>query len=207
MKCSLVAFPESSTREELDAIRNALYQGGFRYTNHSLAMTSHVTLAQLKAASDPQALKSHFSLAVCPQTKISLQDFSLLAQEHTWIHKFPEWKEKYPQGATWIAFHFQSPEMQQLAKNLMIIAQKLHLDESFVYAQGIAQVQGIPDEEIQLFDYLANHLNLCNYARPEKSAEALNFISSQFKRKKLIFDRIALCIEQEMIWELPFQSS
>lgn len=69
MKCSLVALPEPSIREELDAIRNALYQAGFRYTNHSLAMTSHVTLAQLKAASDPQVLKFHLSSVVCPQKK------------------------------------------------------------------------------------------------------------------------------------------
>lgn len=207
MNYTLVALPEQAIGDELDNIRNLLYQGGFRYTNHPLRMTSHVTLTQLKISSDPQALKSLFASAINHQTTILIDHFSLIAQEHTWIAKIPEWKAKYPQGATWIAFLFKSFALEQLAKKLMIRAQNLNLDESFAYAQGIAQLQGIPDEEIQLFDYLANHLNLCNYAYPQKSAEALSFISSQFKRKKLIFDRIAFFAEQEMIWELPFQGS
>lgn len=135
-----------------------------------------------------------------------IQDFSLVAQPHTWIANFPEWQRKYPQGCGRVALRFQSSELQALAGKLIQTAKNLKSDRSFDYAKAIASVQGIPDQEIQLFDYLANHINLCNYARLEKIEEAVSYFHAQFALKERSMDRVALVSEeQELIRDAPLR--
>lgn len=69
--------------------------------------------------------------------------------------------------SNWIALSFDSPELRGYAK---------------LISQHISGSQAVN----------ADHLNLCNYARPEKSEEAIAYIKSQNLPEELLVDQIAV---------------
>ena len=81
------------------------------------------------------------------------------------------------------------------------------IDISLKYAQNIANAQGCPTKNLNIFNYLANHMNICNYIRLEKMKEAESFFKENFQDTKILFDKIALVDNQHhILWSIDLSS-
>ena len=71
------------------------------------------------------------------------------------------------------------------------------IDISLKYAQNIANAQGCPTE----------NLNIFNYIRLEKMKEAESFFKENFQDTKIPFDKIALVDNQQhILWSISLSS-
>ena len=134
--------------------------------------------------------------------------FLIVLQEHTWIYKFPEWADKYPKWCGRFTLFFpNNQQFVKIAQKIRKLTIKLGIDISLKYAQNIANAQGYSTENLNIFNYLANHMNICNYIRLEKMKEAESFFKENFQDTKIPFDKIALVDNQHhILWSIDLSS-
>ena len=73
----------------------------------------------------------------------------------------------------------------------MDVANKYSLDESYAYVQDIIKSQNIEiQSDINMFDYIANHMNICNYIRLEKIKSAREIFENEFNYDRIPIDKI-----------------
>ena len=207
MSYTIVALPKDQYLIKLNTIKNHFYLNNFRYTIKTCQENAHITLLQLDW-DIPNTLEEDIK-HLLKKKKINLiWDFSIVLQEHTWIYKFPEWVDKYPKWCGRFALFF--PNNQQfikIAQKIRKLTIKLGIDISLKYAQNIANAQGCPTENLNIFNYLANHMNICNYIRLEKMKEAESFFKENFQDTKILFDKIALVDNQHhILWSIDLSS-
>jgi hypothetical protein len=74
----------------------------------------------------------------------------------------------------------------------------LGIDTSLVYAQKIASTKwkSIKTQE-DIYQYIANHMNICNYVRLEKADEAVAHFLHHFPDKEICIDTLALVSDEQ----------
>ena len=108
--------------------------------------------------------------------------------------------EKYPDGSAWVALYFKDSNLQNLAKLIdeYLIDKGISLTKEYVKALGL-------DPEIDLYSKIADHMNLCNYARVERAEEARKYVLKNAPKSFLI-DTVALRNEVgEIVWEIKLK--
>lgn len=207
MSYTIVALPKDQYLIKLNTIKNYFYLNNFRYTIKTCQENAHITLLQLDW-DIPDTLEEDIKYLLKKEKINLIWDFSIVLQEHTWIYKFPEWADKYPKWCGRFALFF--PNNQQfikIAQKIRKLTIKLGIDISLKYAQNIANAQGCPTENLNIFNYLANHMNICNYIRLEKMKEAESFFKENFQDTKIPFDKIALVDNQQhILWYISLSS-
>ena len=207
MSYTIVALPKDQYLIKLNTIKNYFYLNNFRYTIKTCQENAHITLLQLDW-DIPDTLEEDIKYLLKKEKINLIWDFSIVLQEHTWIYKFPEWADKYPKWCGRFALFF--PNNQQfikIAQKIRKLTIKLGIDISLKYAQNIANAQGYSTENLNIFNYLANHMNICNYIRLEKMKEAESFFKENFQDTKIPFDKIALVDNQQhILWSIDLSS-
>lgn len=204
---TIVALPKDPYLIKLNTIKNYFYLNNFRYTIKTCQENAHITLLQLDW-DIPDTLEEDIKHLLKKEKINLIWDFSIVLQEHTWIYKFPEWANKYPKWCGRFTLFF--PNNQQfikIAQKIRKLTIKLGIDISLKYAQNIANAQGYSTENLNIFNYLANHMNICNYIRLEKMKEAESFFKENFQDTKILFDKIALVDnKQNILWSIDLSS-
>ena len=207
MSYTIVALPKDQYLIKLNTIKNYFYLNNFRYTIKTCQENAHITLLQLDW-DIPDTLEEDIKHLLKKEKINLIWDFSIVLQEHTWIYKFPEWADKYPKWCGRFALFF--PNNQQfikIAQKIRKLTIKLGIDISLKYAQNIANAQGYSTENLNIFNYLANHMNICNYIRLDRMKEAESFFKEKFQYTKILFDRIALVDnKQNILWSIYLNS-
>lgn len=207
MSYTIVALPKDPYLIKLNTIKNYFYLNNFRYTIKTCQENAHITLLQLDW-DIPDTLEEDIKHLLKKEKINLIWDFSIVLQEHTWIYKFPEWANKYPKWCGRFTLFF--PNNQQfikIAQKIRKLTIKLGIDISLKYAQNIANAQGYPTENLNIFNYLANHMNICNYIRLDKMKEAESFFKEKFQYTKIPFDKIALVDnKQNILWSIYLSS-
>ena len=207
MSYTIVALPKDPYLIKLNTIKNYFYLNNFRYTIKTCQENAHITLLQLDW-DIPDTLEEDIKHLLKKEKINLIWDFSIVLQEHTWIYKFPEWANKYPKWCGRFTLFF--PNNQQfikIAQKIRKLTIKLGIDISLKYAQNIANAQGYPTENLNIFNYLANHMNICNYIRLDKMKEAESFFKEKFQYTKIPFDKIALIDnKQNILWSISLSS-
>ena len=207
MSYTIVALPKDQYSIKLNTIKNYFYLNNFRYTIKTCQENAHITLLQLDW-DIPDTLEEDIKHLLKKEKINLIWDFSIVLQEHTWIYKFPEWANKYPKWCGRFTLFF--PNNQQfikIAQKIRKLTIKLGIDISLKYAQNIANAQDYPTENLNIFNYLANHMNICNYIRLDKMKEAKSFFKENFQDTKIPFDKIALVDnKQNILWSIYLSS-
>ena len=207
MSYTIVALPKDEYLIKLNTIKNYFYLNNFRYTIKTCQENAHITLLQLDW-DIPDTLEEDIKHLLKKEKINLIWDFSIVLQEHTWIYKFPEWANKYPKWCGRFTLFF--PNNQQfikIAQKIRKLTIKLGIDISLKYAQNIANAQDYPTENLNIFNYLANHMNICNYIRLDKMKEAKSFFKENFQDTKIPFDKIALVDnKQNILWSIYLSS-
>jgi hypothetical protein len=71
------------------------------------------------------------------------------------------------------------------------MAKLLHIDDMASYIDKIKSLKNKDEQSNNILDYTANHMNICNYALPEKASEAKAIIE-KYIPKEITFDTLAL---------------
>jgi hypothetical protein len=170
-KYTIVALPEQGALQTLNEIRRYLYTNDYRYSNQPPVNDVHITLAQAEIAEGnlevlQESLKA--KLETLPSFEIS---YAYVTDK---VHPA---NEKYPQGSAWISLYFEDPQLQALARLIdsHLLAERISTTKEYVAELGLD-----PNED--LYSKIADHLNLCNYARVEKAAEAKKYVEDNAPR-------------------------
>jgi hypothetical protein len=125
------------------------------------------------------------------EKSFTLSDFVVHTEEHKRIFDIPEKKEKYPDWCGRFTLLFPNNEhLVNTSKKIMDIANKYWIDETFEYAHKMAWYEKKDINNINIHDFIANHMNICNYIRLEKMEEAKAIFESEFKHNSILIDRI-----------------
>ncbi len=120
-----------------------------------------------------------------------LHDFKVHTEEHKRIFDVHEKKKKYPNWCWWFTILFPNNEyLISASKNIIAIANKYWIDETFDYARTMAWYEKKDTNNINIHDFIANHMNICNYIRLEKMEEAKTIFESEFNHNSILIDRI-----------------
>ncbi len=109
----------------------------------------------------------------------------------------------YPNGRWWVSILFENKgnELWFLAKEVITMAKLLHIDDMVSYIDKIKSLKNKDEQSNNILDYTANHMNICNYALPEKASEAKAIIE-KYIPKGITFDTLAL---RNLNWENEFE--
>jgi hypothetical protein len=187
----IVALPDDNNLKKLNLIRHYLYTNGFRYDNNAPKNDVHITLCQINTENSKLVLEDF-------KQSIERKGFKKFNVKYDHItNKLKEPNIMYPLGNSWIALFFKDDNLKDLAKELDTVLKILTISATEDY---IAPFRTDIDQDI--YDLTANHLNLCNYALPERSLEASNYIENEAP-KNFEIDKIALRDEKgKILWTI-----
>ena len=190
MSYTIVALPEESVLKELQSIRNFFYNHNFRYYNKPVSDKAHISLSVL-ADEIPEWFVSELIKNFEREKSFTLSNFIIRTQEHKRIYDIPEKREKYPNWCWWFTILFPNNKLLiNTSKKVLTIANKYWIDKTFEYAYKMAWYEKKDIDNINIHDFIANHMNICNYIRLEKMSEAKTIFESEFKRNSILIDRI-----------------
>lgn len=200
----IVALPEKNQKKYLNNLKNKLYTWWYRYSSKPSSSDVHITLTQiffediwsiktLKKAIIELA-KKHKSFSL-PYLKVTDKINKEVENE--------ELKKQYPNWWWWVSLFFENKnnELWLLTTELIEIAKWLNIDDMSSYIDKIKTVKPKHKRTKNILDYTANHMNICNYALPEKTKEAKAIIEKTIQ-KKIKFDTLAL---RNLNWKNEFE--
>lgn len=174
-KYTLAVLPEKSALNRLNAARAHLYINGFRYNNNPPKNDVHITVAELRT--HPSRLE-----ALRVELKELLRDTPPFTVSYNHItNKVHPANDKYPDGSAWIALYFKEEKLRDLARiiDTYLIKKGESATKEYVDSLGIS-------EQDDLYSQIANHMNLCNYARVSKAQEARRYVDMNAPRSFII---------------------
>ena len=190
MSYTIVALPEDNVLKELQSIRDYFYQNNFRYNNKPVSDLAHISLSVISDNMSDWFI-SDLTESFKWEESFTLSNFLVHTEEHKRIYDIPEKREKYPNWCWWFTILFPYNEhLINTSKKIIDIADKYWIDETFEYARTMAWYGKKDTNNINIHDFIANHMNICNYIRLEKMEEAKAIFESQFKHNSILIDRI-----------------
>ena len=200
----IVALPAKTQRKKLNTLKNKLYTWGYRYSLKTSSSDVHITLVQISF--EEKWLIDILQTAIIELTN-KYKSFYLPYIEITnKINKKSrndELNKKYPNWWWWISLLFENKdnELWSITKKLIKIAKLLNIDDMNSYIDKIKTVKPQYKRTNNILDYTSNHMNICNYALPEKTNEAKSIIEKNIP-KKIKFDTLAL---RNCDWNTEFE--
>ena len=190
MSYTVVALPEDNVLKELQSIRDYFYQNNFRYYNKPVSDLAHISLSVINDNLTDSFI-SELTKIFEWEKPFNLTNFIVHTQEHKRIFDIPEKKEKYPDWCGRFTLLFPNNEHLISTSNKIIdIANKYWIDETFEYARKMAWYEKKDINNINIHDFIANHMNICNYIRLEKIEKAKKIFESEFKHDSILIDKI-----------------
>lgn len=200
----IVALPEKKQKEYLNELKNKLYTWWYRYSKKPSSSDVHVTLIQV-------SFENNWIIAILKKQIIEVaknyKKFSLPYTEVTdKINKNIEDEElskKYPNWRWRISFLFNNKNnnLWSITEECIKICDQLKINDIDSYIERIKIVKPKSKWTDEILDYTANHMNICNYALPEKTKEAKSIIEKHTS-KEIIFDTLAL---RNRDWKYEFE--
>jgi len=200
----IVLIPEKKQRDRLNNLKNKLYAWWYRYTSRGNSHDVHISLNEIYF--DDMWLITTIKEKLSKIAK-RYKPFTLPYLEITdKIYKQTnnkELNEKYPNGRWWVSILFNNKdnELWFLAEELITMAKLLHIDDMASYIDKIKSLKNKDEQSNNILDYTANHMNICNYALPEKASEAKAIIE-KYIPKEITFDTLAL---RNLDWKNEFE--
>ena len=181
MSYTIVALPEDNVLKELQSIRD---------NNKTVSDLAHISLSVISDNMSDWFI-SDLTESFKWEESFTLSNFLVHTEEHKRIYDIPEKREKYPNWCWWFTILFPYNEhLINTSKKIIDIADKYWIDETFEYARTMAWYGKKDTNNINIHDFIANHMNICNYIRLEKMEEAKAIFESQFKHNSILIDRI-----------------
>jgi hypothetical protein len=159
MTYHIVALPEKKDLIFLNNLRNYIYQNDFRFKNKPLSSDTHITLTEIDT-------EDIYQLQRVLQKNASLfQPFTITKEEWelTKENKNPNYKSN--KAYTWIALKF--PQRKKLFQKLDSITKDLEINRNGEYIRNVKRIE----KRVNNNECIANHINLSNFTRREKSNE------------------------------------
>lgn len=199
MPLTLVALPQYDTLHQLNILKNYYYQNWFRVTPQICTENAHITLLELKHKIPP-IFQTELRRLLAEEPPIILTHFHLFSKEHTWVSEIPELAEKFPNGCGRFTLLFpQNQKLVSLVKKIRKLALACDIDRSLEYVHRILEATWEKKVRVNIFDYLCNHMNLCNYMHFDRVWEAKAIFEKTFQAQEIVFDNIALVDEKHKI--------
>ncbi len=192
MGLTLVALPEDNVLQQLNQLKSYYYQNWFRATSKPCTENSHITLLELKHKIPP-IFQTELKKLLAEEPAITLTKFHVFSKEHTWVSEIPELAEKFPNGCGRFTLLFpQNQKLVSLVKKIRKLALACDIDRSLEYVHKILEATWEKKVRVNIFDYLCNHMNLCNYIHFDRVWEAKAIFEKTFQAQEIVFDKVAL---------------
>ncbi|PZM86354.1 MAG: hypothetical protein DLD55_05880 [candidate division SR1 bacterium] len=192
MPLTLVALPEDTTLQQLNQLKSYYYQNGFRVKPQTCKENAHITLLELKQKIPP-IFQTELRKLLAEESAITLTKFHVFSKEHIWVSEIPHLVERFPNGCGRFTLLFpQNQKLVSLVKKIRKLALACDIDRSLEYAHRILEATGEKKVRVNIFDYLCNHMNLCNYIHFDRVGEAKAIFEKTFHAQEIVFDNIAL---------------
>ncbi len=194
-RCTIVALPEKNTLGALNELKNYFGTLGFTYKNKASTSDVHLSLAEVLCdLGDVEVMRTELAKAVADVAPISSKYTEIMNEKRGPIPGKCEYEN------CWVAVLFEDAGLQDLSA--VVDACLVSLGKSTT-GEYISRIQdGIYHGNNTTETVIANHMNLCNYCRPEKSEEAREMIIRSIP-PEITFDRIALRLpDGSHAWEI-----
>lgn len=207
MGLTLVILPQDNTLQELNQLKNYYYQNWFRAKPQICKENAHITLLELNQKI-PLIFQTELRKLLTREKPITLSKFHIYSEKHKWASEIPELVEKFPYGCGWFTLLFpENQKLISLVKKIRKLASVYNIDRSLEYVHRIIEATWEKKVRINIFDYLCNHMNLCNYIRFDRIWEAKAIFEKTFYAQEIVFDKIALVDERhKIIWIISLHS-
>lgn len=179
----IVALPKSEDLRKLNDLRNYFYSNSFRFSNEPTKSDTHITLAQGSCnKTQIPDLKERImrELTTC-------KPFNISYTRVTKDERMPV-AGKCNFSSYWIALLFDDKNLKRLGKEIDTILKEKGMSTTAEYISKI--LSDLHKGQKLQKEVIANHINLCNYCRPEKADEAVELIVKSVT-KEITIDRIA----------------
>ena len=200
----IVLIPEKSQRDILNNLKNKLYIWWYRYSTKPSSSDIHISLNQISFDDSwlISTIKEETIKIAKKHKPFSLPYIEVTDKIYTET-KNKELNQKYPNWWWWVSLLFENKdnELWSLTKELITIAKWLHIDDIVSYIDKIKSLKNKNERTDNILDHTANHMNICNYALPEKTKEAKSMIEKNIP-KEIRFDTLAL---RNSNWENEFE--
>ncbi len=190
---TLVALPEINTKNKLNKLKEYFYTHDFRYYNKNEISDVHLTLSKVLINESQEQLLKNLIVNLIKDSK----PFEVTPQTISTEIKPPS--NKYPHGHAWISMLFKDEQLKILFNKIDQFLTKNNWNGNQEYVQKIQEIEN--NFNLTANDCIANHLNLCNYARPDMAEKAKQLINQEAPKQFLI-DTIALRKDTGHVWEL-----
>ena len=176
----ITLVPEDNTLKLLDDVKSYFYANDFKFKRKVNASNSHITISECKEPVSWKKFKEDLLIITS-----NFYAIEATVQRITDEIKFTE---KHPDGEGWVALLFDDENIKKLFYKLenYLDDQTISLNNEYIDAIRTERC-----EQLEIFDCIANHLNLCNHCRPEKIMDAKGYIEKSVP-KNIIFDKIVI---------------
>lgn len=194
IKFAIIAIPEITILTKLNNLKKYFYTNSFRYENKSNITDVHVTLASgICDETDIENIKKGISKTIKKYKPIKTKYLNVTNERRGPVQGKCEFDN------VWVAFLFDDPLLKKLAIDIdsYLVSKDISITEEYINS-----IKSFYNNKIDKEFIIANHMNLCNYCRPEKSEEAKRLIE-KIMLSEIIFDHVALRLKSgSHAWEI-----
>lgn len=179
----IVALPKADDIEKLNKLRNYFYVNNFRYANKPNKSDAHITLAQgICEEFQIDSLRSIFESSIKNWKPFKVSYTRITSDKRGPVPGKCEYEN------AWVALLFDDQRLRKLSEQIDSVLDEQKMSVTSEYVSKI--VTDLYSGENLNREVIANHINLCNYCRPEKAKEAVALIENKAP-KEITIDRIA----------------
>ncbi|MDQ3099596.1 MAG: hypothetical protein M3Q44_07680 [bacterium] len=153
----------------------------------------HITLSKVNISQSEEEILKNDIDNLMQGTK----QFQVKYQDIVSVLRLPS--TKYPDGHAWVSMTFQDNNLFKLFQDTNNYLTSKGWNGNEEYINNIKELE--QNHSLKLTDCIANHLNLCNYAKPDMAEEAKDIIIRKAPRT-FIIDSIALRKDSSHAWEI-----
>jgi len=190
----IVALPQDKQKTQLNQLKNRLYTWWYRYSNKPNSSDVHVSLIQVSFEDEwmINILKNQILNLSKIYKRFSLP-YTEITDKINNKTENAELSKNYQNWRWWVSMLFENKDNQLwiITQECIKICDKLWINDINSYIENIKTVKPKSKWTDNVLDYTANHMNICNYALPQKTKEAKTIVEEQAP-KEIIFDTLAL---------------
>lgn len=191
-------IPEGSDDKMLDNLKAYFYTHDFKFTNKGTHSRPHLTIGKFYPGNKWEELKKEIERIVVSYERLTVP-IARVSHEITQT-------AAHPNGEGWVALVFDSQQIKDLYYQFDDLFTRYEVNGNADYIEAIQNIKG---KHLSTFDCIANHINICNRCRPERVAEARDYILDAVP-SQLTFGRIivrnATTEDEDVRLDLRFKS-
>lgn len=207
MKFTIIAIPNKKVHTILNKLRQFFYCNNFRYSKRNATGIAHITLAQWELEElQIIELKNHFISAFASIKKWDIHYTEVTNRVHERVYNDQEAYKKYPDWCSRVALLFDDQILKTISSIARSVLSSNNCDTTDLYIDNIKKNLALSMSDHTMGDCIADHMNICNYARIDKWAEAQEIIRKVEEIKSINIDRIGLYTDSnELVWDIALQ--